>query len=270
MIDKYVAYQIFSDEWDAISNDIEVLKDEGLDAVRKVDPNMVVKKKDGKDVETQDGWKGRILPFDLVQAVRCTKEKELLIRLNDQLVAIPSDMSTILEELSEDDKEMCRDALNEEGDAFVAAEVKKVVKQLKGDTSPESQSLLLQLQKVEDLFKSEKDLKKQLKTIEEGLGRMTRNVIETLTDDEAREFLRQKWIAPLCKRLAELPENLVQAFETKLEALQDKYANTFFELDQQISTAEQELAGMLDDLVGDEFDVKALAEFKLLLGGQHE
>lgn len=270
LIDKYVAYQIFSDEWDAISNDIEVLKDEGLDAVRKVDPNMVVKKKDGKDVETQDGWKGRILPFDLVQAVRCTKEKELLIRLNDQLVAIPSDMSTILEELSEDDKEMCRDALNEEGDAFVAAEVKKVVKQLKGDTSPESQSLLLQLQKVEDLFKSEKDLKKQLKTIEEGLGRMTRNVIETLTDDEAREFLRQKWIAPLCKRLAELPENLVQAFETKLEALQDKYANTFFELDQQISTAEQELAGMLDDLVGDEFDVKALAEFKLLLGGQHE
>lgn len=47
---------------------------EGKDAVRGVDPNMVVK----KDKEVQDGWKGRILPFDLVQ-------KELL---RDELAQI--------------------------------------------------------------------------------------------------------------------------------------------------------------------------------------
>ena len=43
------------------------MQTEGFAATRQVDPNIVIKKKNGQDTEVQDGWKGRILPFELVQ-----------------------------------------------------------------------------------------------------------------------------------------------------------------------------------------------------------
>ena len=81
LVDPYDAYQKLDDAWGGISIDLEVLGSEGFDAVRAMDPNMVVKKKGGKDVEVQDGWIGRVLPFDLVQ-------RELL---HDDLTAIEAD-----------------------------------------------------------------------------------------------------------------------------------------------------------------------------------
>ena len=49
LIDKYEAYQLLDNEWDKISIDLEIIQTEGFEAIRKVDPNMVLKKKDGKD-----------------------------------------------------------------------------------------------------------------------------------------------------------------------------------------------------------------------------
>ena len=61
LIDKYVAFQLLDDDWTGISIDLEVLQTEGFAATKKVDPNLVVKKKDGKDQEVQEGWVGHIL-----------------------------------------------------------------------------------------------------------------------------------------------------------------------------------------------------------------
>ena len=55
LVDGYDAYQALDDAWVGISGDLEIIQTEGKGAVRKVDPNMVVKKKNGKDVEVQDG-----------------------------------------------------------------------------------------------------------------------------------------------------------------------------------------------------------------------
>ncbi|EOG4591230.1 type I restriction-modification system subunit M, partial [Citrobacter freundii] len=67
LIDKYQAYQLLSDQWQQIVVDLEIIQTESFEATRKVDPNLVIKKKNGRDVEIQDGWKGHILPFELVQ-----------------------------------------------------------------------------------------------------------------------------------------------------------------------------------------------------------
>jgi len=56
LIDKYQAYQVLDDHWQPIAVDLEILQTEGFDAARVVDPNFVIKKKDGKDVEVQEGW----------------------------------------------------------------------------------------------------------------------------------------------------------------------------------------------------------------------
>jgi type I restriction enzyme M protein len=55
LVDKYSAYQALDDEWTKTAIDLEILKTEGFDAAKKVNPNMVLKKKDGKDQEVQIG-----------------------------------------------------------------------------------------------------------------------------------------------------------------------------------------------------------------------
>lgn len=53
LVDKYDAYQALDDAWSVIAADLEMLQAEGFDAARKVDPEYVLKKKGGKDVEVQ-------------------------------------------------------------------------------------------------------------------------------------------------------------------------------------------------------------------------
>lgn len=64
LVDKYEAYQILDDKWQTISTDLEMIKTEGKSAITQVDPNMVLKKKDGKETEVQDGWIGHSKTWD--------------------------------------------------------------------------------------------------------------------------------------------------------------------------------------------------------------
>lgn len=54
LIDKYDAYQLFDDEWEKISGDLEIILTEGFKATKVVEANMVIKKKAGKDTEVQE------------------------------------------------------------------------------------------------------------------------------------------------------------------------------------------------------------------------
>ena len=117
-----------------------------------------------KEQEVQDGWVGHIIPFELVQATLLSKEADELHGLESRLAEIPSEYEAILDELSEDEKESCKDALNDEGDAFVPKEVTKMIKELKKDRSAESAALRSILEKVDTLTKSEKTIKAQIKT----------------------------------------------------------------------------------------------------------
>ncbi len=55
---------------------------------------------------------------------------------------------------------------------------------------------------------------------------------------------------------------------SKIQALQNKYATTFFNVEDEIHKTERQLAQMLDDLDGNEYDLKGLSEFKSLLMGE--
>jgi type I restriction enzyme M protein len=85
LIDGYEAYQLLDDEWTRIAIDLEIIQTEGFDATKKVDPNLVLKKKDGKDQEVQEGWVGHIMPFELVQATLLCDEKAKLSQLESRL-----------------------------------------------------------------------------------------------------------------------------------------------------------------------------------------
>jgi type I restriction enzyme M protein len=78
VIDKYKTYQSLNDEWVKIEGDLEIIQTEGFESVKIVDPNMVVKKKGDVEYEVQDGWCGRVIPFDLVQATLLIAETTAL------------------------------------------------------------------------------------------------------------------------------------------------------------------------------------------------
>lgn len=81
-------------------------------------------------------------------------------------------------------------------------------------------------------------------------------------------MLRLKWIAPLCASLRAMPEAIIAGLEKAVQALADKYAVTYAELDEQIKASETALADMIDELTGSEFDMKGLSEFQSLLKGE--
>ena len=53
-----------------------------------------------------------------------------------------------------------------------------------------------------------------------------------------------------------------------MQALADKYAVTYSQIANEIKTTEQELAQMIGELTGNEFDMQGLGELASLLKGE--
>ena len=53
-----------------------------------------------------------------------------------------------------------------------------------------------------------------------------------------------------------------------VQGLQKKYETTYFDIEKEIKETEASLCSMIDDLVGDEYDMKGLSELKSLLSGE--
>jgi type I restriction-modification system, M subunit len=268
LIDKYQAYQLLADAWTAISTDLEIIQTEGLSALNKVDPVMVIKKKGDKTEEVQDGWKGHIIPFELVQNELLKDKKEALAKKSDRLNEIASLYEEKLENLSEDDREEISDDLTDENDAFVNANVTKHAKAIRKERTPELSVAEKIVLEVSALIEEEKLLKKDVKVLESELADTTKKTIEALPTDKALTLVELKWIAPLVQKISELPETIIETLTKSIVSLSKKYETTLVDLDEQISETEKSLTAMLDELDGSEDDIKGLMELKKLLGGE--
>lgn len=266
LIDKYEAYQLLDDEWTKISVDLEIIQTEGFEATKKVNPNMVLKKKNGTEQEVQDGYVGHVIPFELVQKTLLVDEYDSLKQKEARLAEIPSEYEEILDSLSEDEKESS--ILNDSNDAFVVKEVDKKIKELKKEPkTTELTTFIAKLSKVSALSKEEKDLKKEIKTEALKLHEKTKTTIESLTDEQVRELLYKKWIESLVANIYSLPNEIVNKLVNIITSLNLKYETTYYELEKEIKETEKSLCSMIDELCGNDFDMKGLEEFKTLLGG---
>ncbi|WP_020396008.1 type I restriction-modification system subunit M [Thiolinea disciformis] len=277
LIDQYQAYQYLSDQWQTISADLEMMQTEGFAATTQVDPNMVVKKKDGKEVEVQEGWKGHILPFELVQQTHLSDDLQALATLENRLAEISSELEALLESLSEEDKE--QDTVKDSKDGFVNAEVNKAAKAFlkeQKDSKPlfaeesafSEDSYEAKIIRASVLLDEEKTLKKTVKEAADALHLQTKATTEDLNPEQVHHLLHLKWISPLCNALAALPNAVISQLTSKVQALADKYAVTYSQVASEIKVTEQALAAMLGELTGNAFDQQGLAELTRLLKGE--
>ena len=280
LIDKYQAYQYLNNQWQTINADLEMMQTEGFAATKLVDANIVIKKKNGKDTEVQDSttpWKGHILPFDLVQQTHLKSELQALVKQETRLAEITSLYEEILESLSEEDKE--QDTVKESKDGFVNAEVAKAAKaflkeqkdsktKFAEDSLEPEEKYKAKIIRASALIDEDKALKKAVKEAATALHLKTKTTIEALTDEQVNTLLNLKWIAPLSTELAAMPSAVITQLTSQVQALADKYAVTYSQVANEIKTTEQELAEMMGELTGNEFDQQGLNELTNLLKGE--
>ena len=259
LIDPYEAYQLLDNRWKDIAVDLETLQSEGLAAARQVDPRMAVRKKGVRDEVVQDGWQGRVIPFELAQTCLLADRLRALKEDEDRLAAFAGDYEELLNELGGEERE--QSFVNE--DAFVPAEVKKALK-----AGALEEGTLAVLKKVAALLHQEKSLKKKLREDAVALHEETKRVIENLSDDQIFALLHRKWITPLVEDLNDLPRSVFHNLIARLEALCARYETTLAGVDGQIAETETALRGLIDELTGNPFDMRGLAELKKLLGGE--
>jgi type I restriction enzyme M protein len=271
LVDNYTAYQLLADQWVGIELDIELIQTEGFATTKAVDPHMVVKKKNGKDIEVQDGYQGRVMPFELVQQTLLQTETAALTQQQDRLVQVTAELQELLDSLSEDEKEEFSDVLNDDNTAFLVNPLSKKVKELlnaQKASSYATDSPEHKLITALHLLNEEKELKKSAKASAAALHLHTKDTIEHLSDEQVYGLLEQKWIAPLTAGLEQLPVVVLATLTAKVQALAGKYATTLADVEKQIATTESELTSMLDELTGSDTDIAGLAELKTLLGGK--
>lgn len=259
LVDKYEAYQLLDDDWIQIAVDLEIIQTEGFEATKVVDPHMVVKKKGNTEQEVQEGWKGRILPFELIQNTLLAAEKQELKEKENRLSEIISEYEEQFDALSEEEKE--EDFVNE--GSWVFAEIKKALKSDSLDSETKEK-----LKTVMALNEEEKTLKAVIRNENAALEAKTKETIENLSDEQVIELLKEKWIHPLIQNLMQLPDRIVGELVTKLEMLEKKYETTFAQVEEDIRETEKALSAMIDELEGSEFDMLGLREFRKLLGGE--
>lgn len=271
LVDAHDAYQLHHDHWTVVANDLEIVQTEGDQAVRTVDPTMVMKKVKGKSTEVQDGWHGRVLPYELVQAHLLPHEAAHVASLQQRIASAEEEVASIIEGLSEEDRADLTGVLNEDGDAFAKTALTREVKLLtKGrQTWPEDSTEALQI-RANSVLNDLAAAKKELKAAAADFETSTRNAIESLSDSELEQLLVAKWVDPLVDQLLELPSGVLDRLEQKIQALHNKYAVDMLGLSQTISKSERTLGAMLANLSGEKSDGEALEALRLLLEVDHD
>lgn len=254
LVDKYAAYQILADNWASIMGDVEIIQTEGMGACNVVEPRTkMVKDKNDVEQEVQDGLKGRIIPFELVQKTLFTNELNAIIDLQNRLDAIDSELDAVRDELqSMEDAEKYIDADKE--NALVKNTIKADSKP-KADVEDEIKELL---KTVVALWDEQSAKKKQIKEAKEQLEKKTIAAIEGFNMKDINLFLDLKWIAPITSAIAALPDAIIQSLADAITALGEKYAVTYNDIEENIVESEQNLAQLIDQLTGDEFAIAGL------------
>ena len=326
LVDKYEAYELLDNQWKIISTDIEIIQTEGFEATKVVDPNMVIKKKDGKDQEVQEGWVGRVLPFELVQENYLKEELQSLLEKESRLENIGSEFEELIDSLTEEEKDST--ILNDANNAFVSKEVNTALKEVFADIESDEINALKaymslldnkakkpeklafieannsvkwdkitpnkdstygkgnvnkyitalqtayvfpedsyenKIVKAASLIAEEKELKKAIKEEDKALHNLTKTTIEQLEDEQVFVMLELKWVKPLVDALYNMPIAIVDTLTDKVQALAERYAITYSDVANDIHKAENSLAGLINELDGNQYDMEGLNELKNLL-----
>ena len=275
LIDYYDCYEVLDNIWQSVLLDLEIVKEQGLVAAREVDEIKVLKK-DSKTKKLEEkvvGLDGRLIPYSLVQNVYFNAQAKEVRELEYNLSQLTSEKDELLESIGPDDKaELLKD--DDYGDIEskkLKAKISSIKKELKKGAEFEENSYEAIILSIDEKASKISTIKKELKEKKEKINKNSENKIKSLTDAEINDLLIMKWIAPVCDGINNLPIELIKTFEKNIKRLVSKYEYTLVDIEKDIKNTETALSSMLDELSGNEFDMKGITKFKqLLFGGKKD
>lgn len=253
LVDVYNVFQAFADNWAVVDSDLARLETEGWNICSETEPNMVTKKdpKTKKTVEEQKGWKGKIMPFDLVKAMFYTADFEEMSRLATAADSKASEYAGIWENMDDEAKSVvCKD---DDETAFDTKKFKAAIKS--GNLAADGVENINAIQRA---IAEEKALRKKVKEIATVLEDKAKKKVESLSEDEINDLLERKWIAPIIAAINRVGEGVPMQFATDFNALEKKYADPLSELSEKIEKTNSELKASLSALTGNDVDMTAV------------
>ena len=219
---------------------------------------MITKKdtKTKQTVEVQNGWKGKIMPFELVKKVFFADDFDTMNALSSEADQKASEYEDIWENMDEDVKAVL--AKEDDETAYDTKKFKPAIKN--GDLDVDSTKSVKAMLAAMD---EEKAARKQIKTISSSLEDKAIQKIQSLTDDEVKELLILKWIEPVIKDVNGVGTGVLNQFISAFVAMQKKYSDPLSDLSADIERTSAELKESLGMLTGSDADMEAV---KMLLG----
>lgn len=253
-IDVYGGYQIIAEIWkNALSHDTELIANEGFYNVgRKREANMITKGSGKNKREEQDGWIGSLIPNELIANMLFSDELEKLENKRIKIQEIETELSDLIEAAKVEDSDE-NEALietikkNEDGDPLDSFDNKALKAELKNAKKDSPEKLLLK--KVESLINTKTSLSKELKIEEKELDDAVQDRITVLTDEEIDRLIYQKWFGATTKQMVGLIQDSLKSELNALQVLSDRYADTLFEIDSQITNMMNDFEVLKEELV---------------------
>ena len=135
----------------------------------------------------------------------------------------------------------------------------------KDDFENDTYNVLLNAKK---LIKELDDDNKKLKEYKKQLHEKTKETIETLTDEQVFELLKQKWVDTTISNQNLIFSEIISEFTSKVTYLVNKYKVTFEDVENQLSESSNAICSLLTELNGNEYDEKGISELNKLLRGE--
>ena len=280
LIDYYDCFEALDNIWQEILPDLETFKNQGIAAAREIDEIKVLKK-DAKTKKLEEkvvGVDGRLIPFAMIQKTYFIEMANELEVLENEILSLGSEKDELLESIDPEDKgELLKDGDSDDIDTKkLKSKLTEIKKNIKRGAEYEDDSYEAIIIRIGETNEKISKVKKKQKNLKETLDNETEKKIRSLTDKEIHDLLVEKWVAPICEDIEGISGALISSLESHIAFLAQKYDTTYTELEDQISEAEASLSSMLDDLIGSDFDIRGLNQFKTLLssssiekGGYH-
>ncbi|MGI6330129.1 MAG: type I restriction-modification system subunit M [Bacilli bacterium] len=253
-INKYDGYQIISEIWkEILSEDNEIIKEKDFyETAKELKPNIIIKGTGSNKREVQEGFKGILIPNELVLKHLYNEEQNTLEENKNKLAEIDSELDELVEQAKIEDTEEY-DALfdslnkNKEGEptnSFKKTDLQSNLKEAEKNTI-EYELLSKTIILIEERTKINKYINAKTKE----LKIKAEERIKKLTNEEIDKIIYDKWYGNIKNEINNLILNPIKKEIDILKTLHKRYKSTIDDIDKEISKLEEEFQNMLNELV---------------------
>ena len=250
LIDKYDAYEYLMEYYNnTLKDDLHLIVESGWI------PKLVYGQ-DKKGRIKKNEFESDLLPKDIIIKEYYEDEAEKLEEENNELNNLIQKFEAKVEENT--------------GDESLFSDEEKVNEKLiKDKIKEETEENIVVLKELLKNLADQKEIKKIIKELQEALNEKIVIKYNELSVKEAKRLIiYSKWFNTIIEKFNSHMSSLINSLSQNIIKLEEEYELTLGDLNDEIVSKENELSVLLNQLCGEDDDIKAFEEFILQLGGK--